>query len=106
MMRIIDGKRYNTDTAVKVADVGSPGMTSRSDHTYEDTYLYRTKKGAWFLSGEGGPRSRWGRSVGNSTIASGSGLQPITPDEARELLEQHDETDAIERWFSDVVEDA
>ena len=63
MKRIIDGKRYNTETATEICDVSAPGFY-RGDFRYEDTQLYCTPRGGWFLAGEGGPMSRWARSVG------------------------------------------
>lgn len=105
MKRIIDGKRYNTETATEVADV-SPRGFYRGDFRYEDTRLYRTPKGRWFLAGEGGPMSRWSRSVGLNGYTSGEGIHVVDNDEARALLEQHGETEAIEEYFSSAVQDA
>ena len=105
MKRIIDGKRYNSETATKVADV-SPSGFSRGDFQYEDTWLYRTKAGRWFLAGNGGPMSRWAHSIGLNGYSGGEGIQVLDEDEARALLEQHGETEAIEKHFSAVVEDA
>jgi hypothetical protein len=105
MKRIIDGKRYNTDTATEIADV-SPSGFYRGDFRYEDTKLYRTPKGRWFLSGEGGPMSRWAQSAGLNSYCGGAGLHVLDDDEARALLEQHGETEAIETYFGAVVQDA
>lgn len=104
MKRIINGKRYDTETAEIVADVGSHG-TSFSDFAHHDTQLYRTKRGNWFVAGEGGPLSQWSRSVGNG-YSGGSGIHVLSADEARALLEQHHETEALEQYFGSVVEDA
>ena len=105
MKRIIDGKRYNTETATEVADV-SPRGFYRGDFRWEDTDLYRTKNGRWFLAGEGGPMSRWARSAGLNSYSGGEGIHVLDADEARALLEQHGETEEIEKYFSAVVEDA
>lgn len=99
MKRIINGKVYNTETAVFSCGVG-PGGYGRNDFRYEDTRLYRTAKGAWFLAGDGGPASRWRKLVGGNSYSGGSGLRVIEEDHARELLEQHDEIDAIEKYFT------
>jgi hypothetical protein len=103
--RIINGKRYDTETADRVAYVGN--NLGVSDFGYEVTHLYRTKKGAWFIAGEGGPRSRWAHRVGNNGYSGGDGLEPLTKDEARTMLEARDDCAAvIERYFADEIEDA
>ena len=103
MKRIINGKRYDTETATEVAD---HQHSNRSDFNYYDETLYRTPKGNWFIAGEGNARSKYGEKVDQSTWGPGKGLTPLTEDEAREWLEQHHETEALERYFSDRIEDA
>lgn len=104
MKQIINGKRYDTETATLVADI-SPDGYSRGDFKYEETALYRTARGNWFLAGKGGPLSRWARSSGQSGSCSGSGVHAITADDARTLLEIHREAAKLEEYFSDVIED-
>ncbi|MCV3769086.1 hypothetical protein [Rhizobium sp. TRM95796] len=100
--QVVDGLRYNTETAIEIctyystADVG--------DFTYECTTLFQTKKGRFFIAGHGGPRSRWSRSLGNNTIASGEGLRPISAEEARRFAEQNADPDTVTKYFD--VDDA
>lgn len=101
MKRIVDGKRYDTDTAEVVATYEY--RRSGDFNWYEET-LYRTKKGAWFLAGEGGARSKYGERVDQSTWGPGEGLQVLSEAEAREWLEQYGDADTFETWFP--VEDA
>ena len=105
MRRIINGKRYDTETATMVADVGSSGYISRTDFRYDNSKLYRTAKGRWFIAGSGGPMSRWAQSVGNGRT-SGSGILPIGESDAREMLENRGETEALETYFAKAIEDA
>ena len=105
MRRIIDGKRYDTDTATMVADI-SPAGFYRNDFRYEETKLYRTVRGAWFIAGEGGPLSRWSRSLGQNGMTDGEGLRPVDADEARAYLEREGDTHSIEQYFADTVTDA
>lgn len=106
MQRVINRKRYDTETATQVCDV-SDGNYSRRDFKFDDTYLYRTKAGNWFIAGQGGPMSRWARSLGQGNgWSSGSGIRPLEPAEARELLEQHNHLGALEEYFSNDIEDA
>ena len=86
--RIIDGKAYDTGTAIEVAEIADFG-NGPNDFRFESTSLYRTQKGAWFIAGEGGALTRWARKVTDG-YSSGHGLELVTADEARELLEHVD----------------
>jgi len=103
MLRIIDGKRYDTETATLICDI-SPNDFNYDDFRYESTHLYRTGKGTWFIAGEGGPLSRWAQPVGQSGKCRGEGIQIITDEEARDLIEHHGKPEQVEEFFS--VEDA
>lgn len=101
MQRVINGKRYNTETATEVCS-WSDGQ-GRGDFNWHSTALYRTPKGAWFVSGEGGPMSQWRRRVGDMW-SGGDGLNPVDKDDARMLLEQHGTPEQCAEFFA--VEDA
>ena len=101
MKKIVEGKSYNTETAEDVASFGN-GL-GRGDFSSYDETLYRTKKGAWFLAGEGGPMTKYSRPCSNMT-SGGSDIFVLTPSEAQKWLENHDETDAIAKHFT--VEEA
>jgi hypothetical protein len=98
MRQIIDGKRYDTDTAEYLAGVPCH-YQSRSDFNYEDTAIYRTKSGRYFIAGEGGPMTRWAHKAGNMWT-NGSGIRPLSPEEARVHLEDANAQDALERYFA------
>lgn len=100
MKDIINGKRYNTETAEEIARYyyGAYG-----DFEYFDETLYRTAKGNWFLAGSGGPNSKYAEYVGAGSRSGGSAIIPMTDDEAYEWLEEYSETSAIEEYFSDRV---
>ena len=78
MKRIIQGKIYNTDTATFI---GNYVCFIRGDFRHEDTDLFKTKTGAWFIGGEGGPLSRWSQPCGNGQ-RGGSGIEVMTTAEA------------------------
>jgi hypothetical protein len=86
--RVIDGKIYDTRTADEVATIASLDY-GRNDCRYEKTALFLTKKGAWFIAGEGGPLTRWREKVADGWT-SGCGLELVTPQEAQRLLEAVD----------------
>ena len=103
MKRIIAGKRYDTETAKRVAKYRN-GL-GRGDFRNYNEELYRTPRGNWFLAGEGGPMTKYSQPCGDMT-SGGEGIIPLTPEEARSWLESHDENEALERYFSDSIEDA
>lgn len=103
MKKVIGGKIYDTDKATLVAewDNGYYG----NDFKRCEEALYRTKEGTWFVVGEGGPMSKYARAVGNMT-GGGEGLTPLTDEEAMGWLEDKGETDALEEYFADRLEEA
>lgn len=103
MKQIIDGKRYNTETAMEIASYDN-GLGTRDFRGYEET-LYKTKNGAWFLAGEGGPMTKYSQPCGDMT-GGGEGIIPMTPAEVMNWLESHEETDAIEAHFPDKITEA
>lgn len=64
MKKIIDGKIYNTDTAELI---GEYSFSNRTDFRYVEERLYRTKKGAYFLHGEGGALSPYAIQLSNGS---------------------------------------
>ena len=102
MIKIIDGRRYNTKTAEHITGV-SQGASG--DFAYQTEDLYRTPRGAWFIHGSGGPASSYARPVGNMRTG-GSDIRLLTETEALAWLEAHEELDAIERYFSECITDA
>ena len=93
MKKIINGKRYDTETAEMVAD---DSYSNYGDFGCWSEELYRTKKGNWFLCGEGDDETR-----------DGSVIIPFTKKEALAWLEAHtSDSEAYEEYFADVVEDA
>jgi hypothetical protein len=105
MRRVIDRKIYDTETAEEIADVSAPCNDS-GDFAYEETHLYRTKNGRWFIAGNGGPASRWRRFDGNGMWGSGQGLQPLDVHEVVDLLERRGLSAMIEKHFADLLSEA
>ncbi len=98
MKQIINGKTYNTETACKLCDTGSD-TDYQSDFKYEESALYVTKKGAYFIAGSGGPMSRFARPSGNMTTG-GSGIVPVCDGVARDALERENKTEILEKRFN------
>lgn len=85
-IQVINGKRYNTDTATELGSFDN-GL-GRGDFGHVSETLYRTKKGAFFLDGEGGPNTSWAESVGNMRGGS-AGIRTLSTAEALNWAETH-----------------
>lgn len=101
MKRIVEGKVYDTATAESVAN---DSFSYQSDFHYWSETLYRTKKGAYFLHGEGGPCSRYAVSLGNNSTGGSEAITPMTSEEAFLWLSKVDQDKAIELFPGEVVE--
>jgi len=103
MKRVIEGKTYNTDTATLI---GEASYGNHGDfHAWEEA-LYRTQKGAFFLVGSGGARTRWGEKVSQNTWSGGEGMEALTPENALIWAEAHNvDADTIAEHFGDLIEE-
>lgn len=104
MKQIIDGLRYDTETAELIGDADAGGY-SASDFNYWSAGLYKTKSGRFFLAGEGGPLTSWARPIGNAT-GWGKGIVPMSESEALAWAEQHLGAEAVEEHFGELIKDA
>lgn len=102
--KIIDGKRYNTETATEVASYWN-GLSTSDFRNLSET-LYRTPKGAWFIVGSGGAMTTYAESCGNNSYSGGTGWSVLSDDEVFEWLQNHQETAALEQYFADRIEQA
>lgn len=103
MKKVIEGKVYNTATATKLAEY-SYGYSS--DFSYISEELYVTSKKNYFIAGEGGARTCYAECVDSNTYCGGEAIIPITRREAFEWCQKHDCLEAIDEYFSDLVEEA
>ena len=85
--RVIDGKRYDTEKAKCVGVIVDQGHSG--DFRQEKTAIFISARGQWFVAGWGGALSRWQTRTCDG-LGHGSGLELLTPEEARKLLEKHD----------------
>lgn len=104
MRKIIDGKRYDTETAKEIGTHSSHG--GRGDLTWFEEGLYKTRSGAYFLAGEGNAKSHYAESLGNSSFGPGERLTVLTRKEALAWAENHLRGDEIEAEFADMISDA
>ena len=101
MKKIIDGRKYDTDTATELAEwkAGWPREMSRMRET-----LYRKRTGEYFLLGEGGPESRYAVQTDLATFSEGWRIMPYTYEQARAWAEDRLDADEYESIFGEVTE--
>ncbi len=97
--KVIDGKVYNTETA-KLIDSWSNGLGPGNFRNAREE-LYKTKKGAWFICGEGGALSRWSESYADGQ-GPGEDIIALSSDEAKGWLENHSSADIYEEHFDSI----
>lgn len=103
MRKVINGKIYDTENATLLAEDWN-GLGS-GDFNYFVEELYITKKGSFFLYGSGGALSIYNESNGRETWGI-SKIIPLTEKETFDWLENNGETEVIEEYFRDWIEEA
>lgn len=100
MKKIINGRRYDTDSAKKLAE----WETMRGNFSYICETLYRKSTGEYFIHGEGGPASKYAETIGLNQWSGGERIMPLTVQEAQEWAEEHLDGDDYEEIFGAVDE--
>ena len=103
MKKIINGKVYDTSTAKHIGWWDN-GLGVR-DFGYFREDLYRKKTGEYFLDGEGGPASKYSKSIGNNSWSGDEKLIPLDFEAAKEWAEKHLSADEYEAEFGEIIED-
>ncbi len=91
MKQIIDGRKYDTSTAQKLAEWDNEMFNSDLNLVMED--LYRKKTGEFFLYGRGGDRTKYRTAR----------LIPLSEEEAKAWTEEK-ANDKYEEIFGEVEE--
>ena len=102
MRKIVDGKIYDTANAERIS--GRRTGYGRGDFDWCEETLYRTKKGNWFLAGQGGAMSRYAQNSGVYETSS-PGIIPLTEEEAVEWLQEHDQEKLLD-YFPNLFTEA
>lgn len=97
MNKLINGRRYDTDTARRVAEA-MHGLPSDLDYICES--LHRKTTGEYFLHGEGGAATKYAVSTGGNWWKGGERIIPLTLEEARAWAEEHLTADEVEEIFA------
>lgn len=103
MKKIINGKKYDTETAKEIAS-WSDGLSWRDFHHVVET-LYMKKTGEFFLFGEGGPATKYAESTGQNSWTGSSKIIPLSWEAARQWAEDNLDADEYEQIFGEVSED-
>lgn len=101
MRKIINGKKYDTDTA-KMLGEDSNGYPT--DFNYEREELYKKKTGEFFLYGTGGANSKYAVSNGDNSYSGGDRITPIDEERAKKWCEAHLSVDEYEEIWGEVEE--
>lgn len=102
MKRIIDNKVYDTCTARSIGSASHADV----DRLYgwsEELFIKRT--GEYFLYGEGGPGSKYGRQTDTNNWSGGETIKPLTYAEARVWAEKNLDADAYLAHFEPAHDD-
>lgn len=102
MKKIINGKKYDTDTAKEVG-YSNNGLLS-TDIDYIEETLYQKKTGEFFLYGEGGARTEYADYRGEMSSCHGCKIVPLTVKEAKKWAEEYLTAEEYEEIFGEVEE--
>lgn len=102
MKKIINGKRYDTDTAKLM---GSDSYSNPRDFHHWVEELYRKTTGEFFLYGAGGPATKYAQAVGQNEWSGGERIMPLSVEDAKEWVEKHLTADDYETIFGEIAED-
>ncbi|MEO5334936.1 MAG: hypothetical protein H7839_23225 [Magnetococcus sp. YQC-5] len=105
MKTIINGKRYDTDKADLIDE--ARGGNGPGDFSFWEAGLYRTQKSkTCFLAGKGGAMTQWATHHSDGGRSGGSGITPLSREDALAWAEQNLTTQEVEAGFGDVIEEA
>lgn len=101
MEKIINNKKYSTETGVLLATYVY-GEGSSWQYVCEE--LYRSKKGTYFMYYEGGAMSKYSESVGNRQTSGSEGIELLSINEAKDFMLEHSTAEEYEQEFGEVEE--
>jgi len=97
MKKIINGSKYDTDTAKKLGEWTNGERYG--DFNYCEEALYRTKAGRYFIHGGGGAMTKYAVSSGNNSWSGGEKILPMSREAAMEWAEEKLEAEEYEAIF-------
>lgn len=103
MKKVINNKRYDTDTATAVGNWDNGYLAN--DLHYCAEILYRKRSGEYFVFGEGGAMSPYAARRDGNWQGSGSNIVPLSYDTSRQWGEEHMTGEQYQAEFGAVQED-
>jgi hypothetical protein len=100
---LANGKRYDLHTSDLIA-IAESGYKDGDSQFWRER-LFLSKKGAWFLVGEGGSNTKYGREIGNVKVGSEGNVSDLTRKQAYKFCELHGQ-EAVSKHFPDMVKEA
>ena len=102
MKQIVDGKLFDTETAVVI---GERSYGSRGDFRYVEETLYRTPKSRqYFLAGRGGALSRYATELECGSYQGGAGIITLSLAEAIDWASEHLDVETVLAEFGEHIE--
>lgn len=103
MKKIINNRKYDTDTAAIVGEWES--MPDIRNLNYFSEKLYRKRSGEYFIHGGGGAMTQYAQDLGDNHWSGGERIIPLTYDAAREWAKTHLDADEYEAEFGEISEE-
>jgi hypothetical protein len=108
VIKVTDGKRYNTEKAECVFTYWNG--VGHSDFRFRTKKLFLTQNGAWFIHHKGGALTDMAVPVGSNGKGGSEDIEPVSDRDAFGFLQAHSDDaealEAIEKYFADQVTDA
>jgi hypothetical protein len=101
MIKIINGKKYDTATATKLVYWNNGHYPN--DFHFISERLYQKKNGEFFLYVEGGAATKYSQNCCGGGTCSGEDIFPLSIDEAKTWVERK-ESESYEDIFGEVEE--
>lgn len=86
MKQVINGMKYDTATAERIARFENTSDTS--DTKYVRETLYRTPNDRYFIAGKGGAESKYSEPAVGGGLTGGSDMRTVSEDDALEWCEE------------------
>lgn len=103
MKKIINGRKYDTETAKEIYYFDN-GYCKVSDFKWYRETLYQKKTGEYFLHGEGNGLSPYKEYVPNCGYGRGEKIIPLSENGAKKWAEKNCDGDDYEDIFGEVEE--
>ena len=100
MKKIINGKKYDTDTAEEIG-YWNNGLLY-SDFCYIEETLYKKKTGEFFLYGIGGVMTKYAERTSGGFSSTGKAIIPLTEDKAKKWAEDYLTVGEYEEIFGEM----